>query len=64
MQRILKKRRQTFFSMRGEDGLIIQEKIAYNKETVRIYSVSGDISKCKMYMLYLGTTFRRLKQVS
>jgi len=51
-------------SMRMEDGLTIQEMHTYNKETVRIYSVSGDISKCKMYMLYFGTTFRRLKQLS
>jgi len=50
--------------MRMEDGLTIHEMIAYNKETVRIALMGGDISKRKMYMQYFGTTYRQLKEVS
>ena len=51
-------------AMRMEDGLTIHEMIAYNKETVRIALMGGDISKRKMYMQYFGTTYRQLKEVS
>ena len=60
----LEKVKTVLLSMCMEDGLTIQEMHAYNKETVRIYSMGGDISKRKMYMQYFGTTLRQLKQVS
>ena len=46
----IEKLKTVFLYMRMEDGLTIQEMHAYNKETVRIHSMGGDISKRKMYM--------------
>jgi len=59
----IEKLKTVFLYMRTEDGLTIQETHTYNKETVRIHSMGGDISKHKMYMQYFGTTFRQMKQV-
>ena len=60
----IEKVKTVLLSIRMEDGLTIQEMHAYNKETVRIHSTGGVISKRKMYIQYFGTTHRHLEQVS
>jgi len=53
-----------FSSMRRKDGLSVQEKHAYNMETLRIEKAGGDISKRKLFILYFGTTIRHVDMVS
>jgi len=61
---INKAKTHIFTSMRGKDGLTVQEKHAYNMETLRIRKAGGDNSKRKLFMLYFSTTFRNVDLVS
>jgi len=53
-----------FTNMRDKGGWSIEEKFAYNMETLRIHREGGDTSKRWLFMMYFGTTYRRWQQVS
>ena len=53
-----------FTFIRGKDGWSIEEKHAYNLETVRIEKAGGDTSKRKILMMYFGTTIQYVDRVS
>jgi len=53
-----------FTSIRDKDGWSIKEKFAYNLETLRIHQAGGDTSKRTIFLMYFGTTYRHVKQVS
>ena len=53
-----------FSHMRNKDGKSIEDKHLYNLETIRIRRQRGDTSKRRIFMSYLGTTFRKKEKVS
>jgi len=53
-----------FTNMRDKAGWSIEEKHAYNMETLHIHREGGDTSKRWLFMMYFGTTYRRWQAVS
>jgi len=53
-----------FTSVRGTDGRSLEDNFLYNSSTMLIRRQEGDTSERFLYMDYLGTTYRHVKQVS
>jgi len=53
-----------FNHMRDKDGKSIEDKHLYNLDTIRIRRQRGDTSKRRIFMSYLGTTFRKKEKVN
>jgi len=53
-----------FSNVRDKGGRSIEDKHRYNLDTIRIRRERGDTSKRRLFMSYLGTTFRKKEEVS